>query len=270
MVPLGNSRNSQRLQLVLSWLASYRRADPSSTGDVQVNLLVPQPTQGVMVALSQKRFLLVGVVVLVSAAVLLLVLIIGGRIRPRPHPGQVGSQAGSSEKTKPAGYRERMRQRKDPVTQPVKIASVTTVQAQPPPKSWRARLPWARVKQLPPPAIAYLVPLVGSDEPTLPAPLQITSDDVTLGRDPLQASLVIADPSLQGLHARIHHEGKTFLITDAESVAGTWVNFQRVPPAGTQLEHADIIHLGGVGFRFNLPTPERVRKIVVTTLEPDR
>jgi hypothetical protein len=241
-----------------------------STGDVQVSILVPEPTQGVMVAFSQKRLLLVGVVVLISAAVLLLVLIIGGRIRPRPHPGQVRSQAGSSEKTQPVGYRERMRQRKDPVTQPVKIASVPPVQTQPRPKSWHARLPWARVKEAPAPAIAYLVPLAGSDEPTLPAPLQITSDDVTLGRDPLQASLVIADPSLQGLHARIHHEGKTFLITDAESVAGTWVNFQRIPPAGAQLEHSDIIHLGGVGFRFNLPNPERVRKIVVTTLEPDR
>jgi hypothetical protein len=177
--------------------------------------------------------------------------------------------AGSSEKTRPAGYRERMRQRKDPVTQPVKIASVTPAQTKPRSKSWKARLPWIKPRQAPVHAFAYLIPLVGFDETTIPAPLQITAEDVSLGTDPLHADLVITDPSIEGVHARIHREGKTFLITDAGSVAGTWVNFKPVSPSGTTLEHADIIHLGQVGFRFNLPEPDRLRKVVVTPLEPD-
>jgi hypothetical protein len=213
---------------------------------------------------------LVGVITFLSASILVLVLILGGHIHPKPHPGQAKHLAGSSEKTKPAGYRERMRQRKDPVTQPVKITSAQPVQTKPRSKSWSERLPWLKRKEGPVPTMAYLIPLAGSDETTLPAPMQITAEDVTLGCDPLQASLVIADPSIEGLHAHIHHEAKSFLIADAGSVAGTWVNYELVPPLGTHLEHADIIHLGRVGFRFILSEPGPLPKVVVTPVEPNQ
>jgi hypothetical protein len=42
-----------------------------------------------------------------------------------------------------------------------------------------------------------------------------------------------------------------------------------VPPSGTQLEHADIIHIGNVGFRFNLTSPEHLRTVVVTPLDDE-
>ena len=237
------------------------------TGETSVKIIVPSTTQGVIVAVSQNRLLVIGVTVFISASILVLVLILGGRIHPKPYPGQVRLPAGSSEKTRPAGYRERRRQLKDPVTQPVKIASAQPVQARPRTKSWIERFPWLKRKEKPTPVMAYLIPLVGSDDPTLPVPLQITADDVTLGSDPHQASLVIADPSIEGLHARIHHEEKSFLLTDAGSVAGTWVNYEQVTPNGTNLEHADIIHLGRVGFRFKLSEPGPLRKVVVTPLE---
>jgi hypothetical protein len=237
------------------------------TGETSVKIIVPSTTQGVIVAVSQNRLLVIGVTVFISASILVLVLILGGRIHPKPYPGQVRLPAGSSEKARPAGYRERRRQLKDPVTQPVKIASAQPEQARPRTKSWIERLPWLKRKEKPTPVMAYLIPLVGSDDPTLPVPLQITADDVTLGSDPHQASLVIADPSIEGLHARIHHEEKSFLLTDAGSVAGTWVNYEQVTPNGTNLEHADIIHLGRVGFRFKLSEPGPLRKVVVTPLE---
>ncbi|OGO30695.1 MAG: hypothetical protein A2136_08660 [Chloroflexi bacterium RBG_16_54_11] len=235
--------------------------------DSSVKITVPTTTQGVLVAISQKKPMLVGVVVLISASILVLVLILGGRIHPKPHPGQVRGVAGSTEKTRPAGLRERMRQRKDPLTQPVKIASLPPAQVRPRTKSLGERLPWLKRREKPAPALAYLIPLVGTDETTLPAPFQINTHDITLGRDASQASLVITDPSLEGLHARIHHEGDRFLITDAGSVAGTWVNYEPVPPTGAYLEHADIIHLGAVGFRFTLAEPGQPRKVVVTPLE---
>jgi hypothetical protein len=240
------------------------------TGETTIRITVPTTTQGVMVAFSHKQPLLVGVVVFISASILVLVLILGGRIHPKPHPGQARLSADSNNKSHPMGHRERIRQRKDPVTQPVKIASTPPLQSRTGPKSWRERLPWLKRKEVPVPAIAYLVPLVGADETTLPAPLRIIADDTSLGCDPLRANLVIADPSIESLHARIHHEGKSFLITDAGSVAGTWVNYDPVSPMGTQLEHADIIHLGQVGFRFNLAEPDQIRTVVVTPLEPDQ
>jgi len=240
------------------------------SGETSVKIIVPSTTQGVIVAVSQNRMLVIGVTVFISASILVLVLILGGRIHPKPYPGQVRHPAGSSEKTRPSGYRERRRQLRDPVTQPVKIASTLQVQARPRSKSLIERLPWLKHKEKPAPAIAYLIPLVGSDEPTLPVPLQITSDDITLGSDPHQASLVITDPSIEGLHARIHHEEKSFLLSDAGSVAGTWVNYEQVTSNGTKLEHADIIHLGRVGFRFKLSEPGPLGTVVVTPLEPNQ
>jgi len=237
------------------------------TGETSVQIIVPSTTQGVIVAVSQNRLVVIGVTVFISASILVLVLILGGRIHPKPYPGQVRPLAGSSEKPRSAGYRERRRQLRDPVTQPVKIASAQTVQAKPRSKSWIERLPWLKPKEKPTPVLAYLIPLVGSDEPTLPAPLQIITDDVTLGSDPHQAGLVITDPSIEVLHARIHHEEKSFLLTDAGSVAGTWVNYEQVTPNGTNLEHADIIHLGRVGFRFKLSEPGPLSKVVVTPME---
>jgi hypothetical protein len=242
-----------------------------NSDETSVKIIVPTTTQGVMVAVSQKRPLLVAVVVFISATILVLVLILGGRIRPKPHPGQVSLSADPFKKTRPVGYRERMRQLRDPVTQPVKIASVLPVmQSRTSSKKWSGWIPWVKHKEEPIPSLAYLLPLTGTDETTIPALLRIIADDTTLGRDPLQANLVIADPSIEGLHARIHYEDKSFLITDNGSVAGTWVNYNQIPSMGTQLEHADIIHMGQVGFRFYLAEPSQLKKVVVTPLEPDQ
>jgi len=240
------------------------------TGETSVKITVPSTTQGVIIAVSQKRLLVIGVTVFVSASILVLVLILGGRIHPKLHPGQVWPVADSSEKARPAGYRERLRRLRDPVTQPVKIASTQPAPARPHSKGWREHLPWFKHKEEPVPAMAYLIPLIGSDEPTLPAPMQITTDDITLGSAPHQAGFVIFDPSIEGLHARIHHADKSFLITDAGSVAGTWVNYEQVNAQGTHLEHADIIHLGRVGFRFILSEVGQQRTVVVTPLEPNQ
>jgi hypothetical protein len=237
------------------------------SGKASVRIIVPTTSQGMIVVVTQKRPLVIGVTVIVSASILVLVLIVGGRIHPKPHPGQVTHSTGSSEKTRPTGHRERMRQSKDPVTQPVKIAVSSPVRGKAPLKSWRERLPWLKRTNEPISAMAYLIPLVGSDEPTLPAPLQVIDEDMTLGSDPHQSSLVIADPSIEGVHARIHHVDKSFLITDIGSVAGTWVNYVKVTPQGTFLEHMDIIHLGRIGFRFKLTEPGRLRKVVVTPME---
>jgi hypothetical protein len=241
-----------------------------TSGQARVKITVPTTTQGMIIAVSQKRSLIIGVTVIVSASILILVLIVGGRIRPKPNPGQVRHPPGSREKTKPSGYRERMRQSRDPVTQPVKITASPQVRVKASLKNWRGLLPWFKRKEEPIPAMAYLTPLVGSDEPTLPAPLEITDEDITLGSNPQQANLVIADPSIEAVHARILHGDKTFLITDAGSTAGTWVNYEQVTPQGTYLEHMDIIHLGRIGFRFKLSEPGQLRKVVVTPLEPNQ
>jgi hypothetical protein len=241
-----------------------------SSAEKTVKIIVPTTTQGMMLVFSQKRPFLVGMIAIIITSILVLVLIIGGRIRPKPHPGQGKPSVDLQFKTHPAGYQARVSKRKEPVTQPVKMVPHPPAYAIPLKKSWRERLPWLKPERVPAPAIAYLIPLQGTGEPTLPEPLAITADETTIGRDPLQVNLVIAARSIENLHARIHHEGQSFLIFDAGSVAGTWVNYKPVPPTGTPLEHADIIHLGQVGLRFSFPVPVQLREIVVTPLEPEQ
>jgi pSer/pThr/pTyr-binding forkhead associated (FHA) protein len=94
------------------------------------------------------------------------------------------------------------------------------------------------------------------------------ADEVSLGSDSRRSGLVISDPSIDGVHANIRHEGKSFVINDAGTVAGTWLNYEQVTSSGATLHHMDIIHLGRIGFRFRLTEPDPLPKISVTPLEP--
>jgi hypothetical protein len=223
-----------------------------------IRVSLPDSSQGMMMEFSQKRYLLAGIIGLIAISLVILFFILGGRIRPKPHPGQVSH---------PAAYQARTLQRKEQAPQVIKAATIAKKQTSSPSKSWKDRLPWSRHKPVATPAIALIIPLPGSDETTLPVSMPIIADDICIGSDPLRSDLLISDQTVEGVHARIHHQGDSFIITDAGTVAGTWVNYQQVPEGGAQLEHADIIHLGEVVFRFNLAEPGSPRKIIVTPME---
>jgi FHA domain len=240
------------------------------SNEVSVKITVPSTTQEVVTVVSQKRLQVIGITVLISVCILVLVLIAGGRIRPKPYPGQIRGLKGVTEKIRSAGYGERMRNKRNPVKPAGKAGSNFSVNANKFLKAWLGRLPWFGLRETAESTLANLMPLVGTGEPTLLAPLDIKVDNVTIGSDPQKAELVIADPSIEGLHARIHREENIFIITDVGSTAGTWVNYEQVAPDGTNLFHADIIHLGRIGFRFHLSDPGTPRKVIVTPLEPDK
>lgn len=102
------------------------------------------------------------------------------------------------------------------------------------------------------------------DETTV-APIPITLNELTLGRNASLAVIVLDDPSVEALHARlVRGEDGTFRIMDEGSVAGTWVNYSPVSKEGTSLEHGDLIHIGRLGFRFTLREPQHIRKPVIT------
>jgi hypothetical protein len=235
-----------------------------------VRIIVPSAAQGIFISISEKKPLLLGAAIIVSVSMLVLVLILGGHIRPKPHPGQVRNSVRGSEKTHPASPRSNIDLHESQVSGPVKTAGVTLVPVRNRLNGWLDHLPWFRHEEERVPVIAYLIPLVGFDEPTLPAPLPITAQDISLGGDPHLASLVIINPSIEGLHARIYRQDKKFLISDAGTVAGTWVNYEQVVSPGTALQHMDIIHLGRIGFRFQLSEPGQSRKVTITPLEADR
>jgi hypothetical protein len=235
--------------------------------EVQVRFSVPSTGQGMIVAISQKRPLILGAGLVVVSSVLVLALIIGGRIRPKPHPGQPNPSRSNGNGRRPSAAQHPVTIRGKPSKETPSVNGINPKPASITPVSWWRRLPWLQRKEEPVHARAYLMPLAGSDEPTLPASLQVVGDEVTLGSDSHQAGLVISDASIDRLHARVQYDGKTYVITDAGTVAGTWVNYEEVPPGGVAIHHMDIIHLGRIGFRFQLSEPGQLRKIIVTPLE---
>jgi hypothetical protein len=259
------------------------------SADTIVQITVPRAEQNILAAFSRHKALIAGLVVLLSGSVLALVLVLGGRIRPRL-PGQPreaqdgafgsargGKQSGKTGRSKRGGLRRR--QESDPLTQPVEIAPVLPPaerrplnEAQPAdevqPHSWRERFHLhQRVRGSVSKALAYLIPLTDVEMATLPAPLPIDAEDVTLGSDALKANVVLHDASVEGLHARLVHREDTFYLADAGSVAGTWVNYSPLGSEEVALKHGDLVHIGKVGFHFMLREPGRLRKPVVIAEE---
>jgi hypothetical protein len=112
---------------------------------------------------------------------------------------------------------------------------------------------------------AVLIPVDSRGQEGKPLPL--TGIDVVLGRDASLAGIVLDDPSVSGMHARmIRLAGGGYLLRDQDSIAGTWVNFQPVTNDGTQLANEDMIHLGRVGLRFRQTLPPPPREIRVRPL----
>ena len=208
---------------------------------VQVSAQRPRLDLGSL--LSRNAPAITGLIVLLAGAVLLLVLILGGRITPAT-----------------LKVRQRMRRYMDPVTQPVPVNKDSEPRKLP---GWANRLQWP-TRRVKPQVFAYLQPISDDPEKTKSKPIPISSEEITIGRDPVLATLVLDDPSVEGLHARIvRKEGNDFRLLDEGSVAGTWINYTPISPEGAALQHGDLIHVGRVGFRYTLRKPDQVRKPVI-------
>jgi hypothetical protein len=98
-------------------------------------------------------------------------------------------------------------------------------------------------------------------------PIQVTPRGMTFGSDPAQATCLLDDPSVDALHARLRFTPDGgYLLIDAGSIAGTWVNYQPVPLAGALLQHGDIIHMGRTALRFLLANPSDLPRVRVEPL----
>jgi hypothetical protein len=83
------------------------------------------------------------------------------------------------------------------------------------------------------------------------ADIELVGEVLTLGRDGALAETVFHDRSVSRLHARIVALNGVFLIYDAGSTSGTWVNYTPLPAeTGHALQPGDLINLGRVQLRF--------------------
>lgn len=214
-----------------------------------VAVTIQRQSRSVFLALSRNRSLFAGVAVVLAAAVLVLVLIRGGQLRP--------------------GFMldlRRKRRRSDPVTQPVNTNPEGEKQRFP---GWFERFNWPQ-RRLAPQSMAFLIPLSDTGSEKSSPPVSISNPEVIFGCNPELVNHAIKDPSVEEVHARLRHEDNgSFRIADLGSVAGTYVNYTPVSKEGMLIQHGDLVHIGRVGFRFTLRRPDRVRKPVIILKEPE-
>ncbi len=158
------------------------------------------------------------------------------------------------------------RRMEDPVTQPVPIQQDLQVKAR---GKRAASEPGSWPKTAPVQAVTARLLRVTEDEHAVPGSLiPLNRSEITLGSDARQAVILVEDSSVDKLHARlVRNDDGCFTLTDENSVAGTWVNYNPVPADGVRLEHEDLIHLGRVMFRFELSNAPEARPPAVETVE---
>jgi hypothetical protein len=207
---------------------------------VPVMVAVSLPGPNPFSALAQRWPAVLGLAVLLLAALALLALVLTGRIRP--HLAFLGLRRvrRAASASVPAPRQEPKRSERL--------------------SGWVNRLQWPQ-RRLHPNAYAYLTALPDSGDTPGTAPIAITADEMTFGLDPSLASFVLDDASVEGLHARlVRREDGVFWLVDQDSVAGTWINYAEIPKEGAEVEHGDLIHIGRVGLRFTLRQSQHTRK----------
>jgi hypothetical protein len=160
----------------------------------------------------------------------------------------------------------------DPLTQPVAIPLEETA----PMKTKPRRLSTARKKAAAAApraadALASLVRLNADGQPATANPLALVGAEIIFGTDPVQASVILDNPSISPLHARLKHtQDDGFVLSDGGSVAGTWVNYEPVPREGHRLQHGDVVHFGQLTYRFQLRTPATASEPTVVLEKPSQ
>lgn len=164
--------------------------------------------------------------------------------------------------------REERKAYRDPLTQPVPIRQVEAAPPKQPPmpeeepaEPARDKIGWAFSKLKAP---ARLVQLDVEGKVVRGGTIPLDREEVTFGRDAKRVTAVIASPSVSGLHARFFRSSDDrYMLADAGSVAGTWVNYVPASMEGVAMQHGDLIHFGKAAFRFELSNPPKQNRLSV-------
>jgi len=234
-----------------------------SSAEIPIELVVQIPETGLFSLLGRNVTLIVGGVVILSGAVLFLVLVIAGRIQPRR-----------------MGERRRVRKAaKDPVSRPLdKIKSKRnnkpskeaqdTIMKRISQRLPETRLAWPSRSRPTTDPYGHLVRITEDGEPITETLYPITVTDLTFGSDTKQAVIVLDDPAIEPLHARLRrNEEGGFTLEDSGSTAGTWLNYAPVSDKSQPVTHGDLIHIANIGYRITVNKPNQTRQTVVTPLE---
>jgi hypothetical protein len=253
---LSGFTTSERVTMVVEVVDELGLSGMSIETPIQITIQI-QP-QGLRPLLARYgTTIAIGIAALAGAG-LLMVLVLSGRLRPRPTTSPQKSRSLYD----------------DPVTQPVKQNEKTRPSFNPfaifAKRIPAPRIQWRPQRRSTSEPIAYLSPLSEKGEPLPNGTIPITSKEVTFGSDPDLSSKVLDDPSLDEIHSRLWRDDEgVFHLADSNTIAGTWVNYAPVSTEGSRIEHGDLLHIGAVGFRFTMRAPTRIRRPVVIPMEYD-
>lgn len=166
---------------------------------------------------------------------------------------------------------EERRAQSDPLTQPIPVLIETAPAAKEKKPGRKPRLGKGKTAKVPEiEAAASLVRLTPDGQYASVPPLPLNGKEILLGSDPSQCSQILDDASVSPVHARIRAtEDGGYLLLDAQSIAGTWVNYDPIPREGYRLEHGDMVNFGQLKYRFLLRTSPPPRPPKVTALHSE-
>jgi pSer/pThr/pTyr-binding forkhead associated (FHA) protein len=223
-----------------------------STIETSVQVIVEDQQIPWWKTLLSSQGLIVVAAVVVSASVLVLVMLLGNR--RNVHTRKQG--------------KKRVTRRSDPLTQPVQTRlSTRKVQPRPAitPESPTRQRPVAQAN-----APARLIRLSENELPVQGQNIDLNRRELTFGTDPQQSICVLDSTSVNALHAHLVQVAEgDFVLSDANSVAGTWVNYAPVPKTGLQLRHGDLIHFGRLAFRFEMNNPPGMQQATISTYKEE-
>lgn len=204
------------------------------TIETPVNIRVDLPKNSILSFLSENLSIVAAFVGVLSGALLLLILILGGKIKPGP------VISGMS----------RRRKRKNDVVDPL-ISKVVIHEE----KGVRDKIVLenhgrAGSIKSEPKIFTYLELISNAENHEKTLTIPIVDSEIIIGKGP-DVDLMVVDPSVDERHARITCTKQgSYKIMDEGSIAGTWVNYAPVSKEGVVIRNGDLIHIGRVGYRL--------------------
>lgn len=99
--------------------------------------------------------------------------------------------------------------------------------------------------------------------------IELSAADVTLGREADAVDVILDDPSISRLHARIRRNAAgEYWLYDEGSIMGTFLNYERLGLAPRRMQHGDVVQIGRVALRFRLELPKRADKATPVAQRP--
>ncbi len=116
-----------------------------------------------------------------------------------------------------------------------------------------------------PEAGAYLRRIETNSGDGIESVIAILQHEILFGSDPDQVDILIEEPCIDPIHARLEvlSEDKYWLY-DMGSIGGTWVNYTPITDKGTMLATEDLIHFGRIGFKFVIrDTSSAIKPVII-------